>query len=1092
MTQPPEDGAQRRARPGRRPVRVLAGIVVSLIVAVAGGLALALAWISLAEEPIRLPGWMAARIEARLEAALAPGAVSLDRISIAVDDAIPRLRLGGLSVEDATGRPIAQVPDVTLWLAPGALLRGRFALRRLAADGAELTLRRDADGRLALALGRRSVPIGAGAGIGDVLAQIETAFARAPLSSVGSLTAENVTLNYSDARTGRRWQAEGGLLAITRQPDALSAQIFATLNGAGGPPAELAITASSSLQSRAATLSVSFSDVPAGDIAAQSPALSALAVLNAPISGAMRTGMTDDGGLAPLAATLEIGAGSVQPTPEAAPIDFNAANVYLRYRPAERRVTLDEVRVSGPHVALRASGQALLTAFSAGWPREFVFQMTLSDMRLAPSGMFLDPVTFPGGSADFKLALDPFTLRLGQAVVTDPDGNDYRLSGAVSVGEGGWRGRADLGADRLGRDRLLDLWPVGLATGARRWVGENVLAGTLRNLNGALRLSQGAPAVTGLSFEIAAARVRVMPDLPPAAGLTGYGALSGERFSVTATGGRILAAGGRGAVNLAGSSFTVPDIAARPATGEVALAAAGPVPAALALLDRPPFRLMEKAGRSPDLARGEARVSGGITLPLKPGLTAGDVGFSLSGQLRDVASETLVPGRRLTADRLDLSADPGEVSISGTARLDGIRLAGRWRRPLGPEAEGAPSTVEATVEITPRALAALDVRLPEGSLNGSGRGTLSLELPEGASPRFRVTSDLRGLGLSLPGTGWTKPAGASGRFEIAGRLARPPRITAMTLEAPGLSVSDASITLTEAGGLREARLGRVRIGGWLDAPVVIEGRGEGLAPAIALTGGRVDLRERPAGSGGAGGGGPIRLALDRLIVSESISLTGLSGRLDAGGGLSGSLSGRIGPAEVTLVLSPATRGTRIDARSDDAGGVLKGAGIFPDAGGGRLTLTLVPRAAPGGYEGTVRIRDVRVRNAPTLAQLLNAISVVGLLDSLTGEGLFFSEAGGDFRLGEGRLEIIDGRAVGPSLGISLNGTVNLDSGALDLEGVVSPVYALNVVGRVFSRPGEGLFGFNYSLSGTTDNPKVGVNPMSIIAPGILRELFRAR
>ena len=42
-----------------------------------------------------------------------------------------------------------------------------------------------------------------------------------------------------------------------------------------------------------------------------------------------------------------------------------------------------------------------------------------------------------------------------------------------------------------------------------------------------------------------------------------------------------------------------------------------------------------------------------------------------------------------------------------------------------------------------------------------------------------------------------------------------------------------------------------------------------------------------------------------------------------------------------------------------------------------------------------------------------------------------------------------------------------------------------------TRKGEGLIGFNYTLSGQTSEPKVTVNPMSALTPGVFRDLFRA-
>jgi hypothetical protein len=61
---------------------------------------------------------------------------------------------------------------------------------------------------------------------------------------------------------------------------------------------------------------------------------------------------------------------------------------------------------------------------------------------------------------------------------------------------------------------------------------------------------------------------------------------------------------------------------------------------------------------------------------------------------------------------------------------------------------------------------------------------------------------------------------------------------------------------------------------------------------------------------------------------------------------------------------------------------------------------------------------------------------------------------------------------------------------LDFRGVLSPLYLLNGIGSILTRPGEGLLGFNFTLSGDPDDPTVGVNPLSVLAPGALRNLLR--
>ena len=89
------------------------------------------------------------------------------------------------------------------------------------------------------------------------------------------------------------------------------------------------------------------------------------------------------------------------------------------------------------------------------------------------------------------------------------------------------------------------------------------------------------------------------------------------------------------------------------------------------------------------------------------------------------------------------------------------------------------------------------------------------------------------------------------------------------------------------------------------------------------------------------------------------------------------------------------------------------------------------------------------------------------------------------------VEVKKGSAVGASMGVSMAGIYHSDTSVLDMTGVVSPVYLLNGIGAVLTRKGEGLFGFAYRLRGTAEAPEVKVNPLSILTPGMFRDLFRA-
>jgi hypothetical protein len=136
------------------------------------------------------------------------------------------------------------------------------------------------------------------------------------------------------------------------------------------------------------------------------------------------------------------------------------------------------------------------------------------------------------------------------------------------------------------------------------------------------------------------------------------------------------------------------------------------------------------------------------------------------------------------------------------------------------------------------------------------------------------------------------------------------------------------------------------------------------------------------------------------------------------------------------------------------------------------------------------IGPTRVRNANALADLLNAVSIVGLLDQLNGPGIAFEQTQAKFIIAPNAVEITRSSAIGGSMGLTMAGVYHSDTDQIDMQGVISPLYMLNAIGSILTQNGEGLFGFNYRIHGKASDPRISVNPLSILTPGMFRGLFR--
>ena len=173
--------------------------------------------------------------------------------------------------------------------------------------------------------------------------------------------------------------------------------------------------------------------------------------------------------------------------------------------------------------------------------------------------------------------------------------------------------------------------------------------------------------------------------------------------------------------------------------------------------------------------------------------------------------------------------------------------------------------------------------------------------------------------------------------------------------------------------------------------------------------------------------------------------------------------------------------------------------IYDNAIGGDLVMEAVLHDdQPGApVTGTVKIDDYRVVNAPTLARLLTVATLTGILSELRGKGIRFSRFEMPFTLEENVLTIRDAQTSGFSVGVNAEGTVDLETDRVDVSGTIVPAYTFNtlldvipVLGELLTGgEGEGLFAATYQVGGTTDEPDILVNPLSVLAPGFLRRLF---
>jgi hypothetical protein len=1099
----------RAARFGRLRRALGAFAAAAIALALVGSAAL---WLRLSEGPIdleRLRPWALAAAEAEL----GPGRLTVRRLSLALGEPgrpAPRLRLDGVALRDAAGAPLASAAAARVGFRPLDLLRGRLRPSSVTVEGARARVERGADGRLSLALG-------AGDGDADAAASDDdAAFQRlvaalveedGPLSGLERVALPNLRVAWADGSGRRASFAADAELSLRRDGGVLTAD--AALTAAHGARATARARRG---PGGAAELRLTVAGLRPAAFADRFPDLPALRAVETALRAEADVALEPDGRLRSAAARIEAGPGFVRGAgPRGADLPFDAARVDLAFDPAGGATEIRRASVSAPGGALSARGVAW-TGTRPDGARAATLDLSIDALSLADPALIAAPASFDGGSATLRLSdaapeVEVAALHLSRGPL--------RLDARGTAGRGadGWEVAAEASLRDLPAADLVALWPAGSARGARAWLSRNLSAGTVDRADAAVRLGPEGPAVE-LTFAFRDAAAHYLRPLPPIEAARGWGRLTEGDFALALTAATVTGPDG-GAVDLAGSSMRIPDLADPLSTAEVDIAGGGPVPSILGVLDLEPLGFVGKLGLNPADVAGAARATARLRLPLIRDLRLDQIAVTAAAELTGV--DLLAPGldARLTAERMALEADMQRLRLAGDATLAGAAVRLEATETFSPE-PGRPRTEARVVgRVSADQAAAIGVDL-RPRVSGSAGVDARIESFAGRALRFEAALDLEGAAVDGAPAPWAKPADAPGTARVAGRRDSDGlTLTRVELAAAGLE-AEGSLRLRPGGGLAEASFGRLRLDGAADLALDVAAEGEGFR--VTGRGALLDLgafdgdgaaagddgpAERPAESPAADPGPPFDAALDvaELRVTDRLGFrdAALAAERDAAGDLLARIDGRLGAGPAAAFVGYADEGgaRRLRFASEDAGDALRSLGVFARGIGGRLEADATAQG-DGPWTGELRIDELAVSDDPGLAAMLDRAEMAEAVEAMRREGLRFRTVRAPFTLEGDRVRLRDAVAWGPTIGLSVSGEVDTARDALDLEGVFTPAYGVNrllgdlpVIGPLFSGgEGQGLIAFTFAMTGPSADPQVRVNPFSALLPGALRNLAR--
>ena len=128
------------------------------------------------------------------------------------------------------------------------------------------------------------------------------------------------------------------------------------------------------------------------------------------------------------------------------------------------------------------------------------------------------------------------------------------------------------------------------------------------------------------------------------------------------------------------------------------------------------------------------------------------------------------------------------------------------------------------------------------------------------------------------------------------------------------------------------------------------------------------------------------------------------------------------------------------------------------------------------------------------------MSLPGLGQLLNNDGVVFSKMGANFKWTsrpEGSIITVrDGRTSGSELGLTFEGYIDRATKTINLEGTLVPASTLNnligdipLLGPIITGGTGALIAATYQIKGPYKDTEVRINPLSALAPGIIRKIL---
>jgi hypothetical protein len=486
-------------------------------------------------------------------------------------------------------------------------------------------------------------------------------------------------------------------------------------------------------------------------------------------------------------------------------------------------------------------------------------------------------------------------------------------------------------------------------------------------------------------------------------------------------------------------------------------------------------------------------------MPVTGGLTKADTTYSVTADLGGIAIDKLVMNQKLEANTLKIAANNAGYQVKGDVKINGQQALLDYRKP----AEGdADVKLSATLDDASRARLGLDLgpavsgALPVKLIGKIGSGDHDSKLG--------VEADLTALKLDNILPGWVKVPGRAGKatFSVVQKQ-QSTRFEDIVVDGAGVSIKG-SLEVDQNGDLLNANFPvysptegdrtTLRAERGSDGVVKVTMRGD-VFDGRGFLKSAVSGREAETKSKAKSVDFDVDLKLGIVQGFNGEAVRSVDCKVSRRNGVIRNflLNGKLGrETPVTADLRGRAQGREvIYLETNDAGAFFRFTDTYSKMVGGQLALAMEPPTTePAAREGLMNVMNFTVKDEAALERV--AAGAPGAQS-----GVSFSRLRAEFTRNSGQLTVREGVVKGPTIGATIEGSIDFPGNQVRMSGTFVPMYGLNnmfgqipIVGLFLGGgSNEGLIGMTYEVVGSPNKPTLRVNPISMMAPGVLRKIF---